>query len=620
MSFGYDPWGNRLQQNVTAGVAGTSQLNVDSRNRITGAPVNCTAADAYCYDAAGDLLNDGFHQYTYDAESRIQQVDGGAATYTYDADGQRVHKTAASGSTDYVYFGGSIIAEKNVSNGNWTDYVFVAGKRLARSESMDRQLHITGTACSTCSGQYQTFELLDANGAPALYGHVVQSGDQMYVRQYVQAGITAGIGVCLTNGNCAGSYSLSDQDGISMMRDSSTSWHYRRVDLSAMIGQTIQYAYVIALPTTTSGTWHGWFEDIALAGADGTVYPVYTQEASIPVSTWGYGQSNVAYTFDAVSSPDVKANTYYYHGDQIGSARLLTSSGGWPVWQGTFLPFGEEYNPQISSNHYKFSGMEHDAESGLENYGARQYGSKLGRFIGPDEPFIDQHKSNPQSWNLYSYGRNNPIKNIDPSGNACVTADRGKTYHNDNSGGESCEDFEKNKSAHPYVVEGNADPQSTLLQGVFHSPDAQATWKNSAGAGNFLASVLTFHWLAPKPPDCPPPMECMIGVAFPTGIGAEEEFGTLGFQRPAATDPKLQKIINKLYQDTDTVPGGTAGAVRHENATGQMLSKAGHRQDALDTARELSNYLKSHPGISTHDQNLAKHLIQDLLNSVIGKP
>ncbi|PYP83962.1 MAG: hypothetical protein DMG65_23420 [Candidatus Angelobacter sp. Gp1-AA117] len=103
----------------------------------------------------------------------------------------------------------------------------------------------------------------------------------------MQAGITAGIGACLTNGNCAGSYSLSDQDGISMMRDSSTSWHYRRVDLSAMIGQTIQYAYMIALPTTTSGTWHAWFEDIALAGADGTVSPIYTQEASIPVSTWG---------------------------------------------------------------------------------------------------------------------------------------------------------------------------------------------------------------------------------------------------------------------------------------------------------------------------------------------
>ena len=102
----------RLQQNVTSGTAGTSQLNVDNRNRITGAPANCTAANAHCYDAAGDLLNDGFHQYTYDAESRIKQVDGGAATYTYDADGQRVRKDSPSGSTDYVYFGGSIIAEK----------------------------------------------------------------------------------------------------------------------------------------------------------------------------------------------------------------------------------------------------------------------------------------------------------------------------------------------------------------------------------------------------------------------------------------------------------------------------------------------------------------------------
>src|SRR5205085_2370746 len=218
---------------------------------------------------------DGLRQYSYGAESRIRQVDGTAATYTYDAEGQRVRKdsSSGSGSTEYIYLGGQVIAESNVATGNWTDYIFANGKRIARSESMDRKLHITGTACSTCSGQYQTFQLL--------------------------------------------------------------------------------YAYVIAYPTAASGTWHGWFEDMALASADGSVYPIYTREPSVGVSTWGSGQSNVAYTFDAVTSTDVKANTYYYHGDQIGSGRLLSSGGGWPVWQGTFLPFGEEYNPQISSNNYK---------------------------------------------------------------------------------------------------------------------------------------------------------------------------------------------------------------------------------------------------------------------------
>jgi RHS repeat-associated protein len=108
----------------------------------------------------------------------------------------------------------------------------------------------------------------------------------------------------------------------------------------------------------------------------------------------------------------------YYHGDQIGSSRLLTAAGGWPVWQGTFLPFGEEYSPQITTNHYKFTGKERDTESGLDNFGARYFGSSLGRFMSPDPPLLDQHIADPQSWNLYSYVRNNPLSFVDPTGNA----------------------------------------------------------------------------------------------------------------------------------------------------------------------------------------------------------
>src|SRR5258708_1707088 len=72
------------------------------------------------------------------------------------------------------------------------------------------------------------------------------------------------------------------------------------------------------------------------------------------------------------------------HGDQIGSSRLMTSDGGWPVWQGTFLPYGEEYNQQITTNHYKFTGKERDSESGLDYFGARHYESAAGRWISPD--------------------------------------------------------------------------------------------------------------------------------------------------------------------------------------------------------------------------------------------
>jgi hypothetical protein len=40
----------------------------------------------------------------------------------------------------------------------------------------------------------------------------------------------------------------------------------------------------------------------------------------------------------------------------------------------------------------------------------------MGRFMSPDNP-VDQHPEAPQSWNLYSYVRNNPLSSIDQDGN-----------------------------------------------------------------------------------------------------------------------------------------------------------------------------------------------------------
>jgi len=53
-------------------------------------------------------------------------------------------------------------------------------------------------------------------------------------------------------------------------------------------------------------------------------------------------------------------------------------------------------------------------------FGARYFSGYQGRFTSPDEPLLDQSPEDPQSWNLYSYVRNNPLIFVDPSGNDCV--------------------------------------------------------------------------------------------------------------------------------------------------------------------------------------------------------
>ena len=97
-SYVYDRFGNRWQQN------GPDSMVLTFTGNNPGSPQNNNRMDGYSYDAAGNLLNDGSHSYTYDAENRIVSVDAGAtASYVYDAEGRRVRKTTAAETLDFLY-------------------------------------------------------------------------------------------------------------------------------------------------------------------------------------------------------------------------------------------------------------------------------------------------------------------------------------------------------------------------------------------------------------------------------------------------------------------------------------------------------------------------------------
>lgn len=64
-----------------------------------------------------------------------------------------------------------------------------------------------------------------------------------------------------------------------------------------------------------------------------------------------------------------------------------------------------------------FTSKERDAESGNDYFGARYYGSTMGRFLSPDPIIITPSRmAEPQRFNLYSYAVNNPLHFIDPTG------------------------------------------------------------------------------------------------------------------------------------------------------------------------------------------------------------
>ena len=119
----------------------------------------------------------------------------------------------------------------------------------------------------------------------------------------------------------------------------------------------------------------------------------------------------------------------------MGTKRVITNSDG--TYSASFFngPFGDFQTPSGAgsdpSDHH-FTSKERDIESGLDYFPARYYNSNVGRFLSPIPRLFYADPTNPQSLNLYSYGRNNPLINTDPTGLDCV-------YINNDSG--ALEDF-----------------------------------------------------------------------------------------------------------------------------------------------------------------------------------
>jgi RHS repeat-associated protein len=117
--------------------------------------------------------------------------------------------------------------------------------------------------------------------------------------------------------------------------------------------------------------------------------------------------------------------TYFNHSDWLGTERLRTNVSGGIYETCSSVAFGDGLTCSGSDpSTMHFTGKERDSESGLDNFGFRYYGSSMGQFMSPDDG-TDQHPDKPQSWNLYTYGRNNPLVFTDPTGHSTQTAANG---------------------------------------------------------------------------------------------------------------------------------------------------------------------------------------------------
>jgi RHS repeat-associated protein len=124
----YDLNGNRLS---AMEAPGTDTYSYDSwSNRL--AQVTGVETKIYQYDETGNILSDGIRTFGYDARNRLVTVDGDAATYTYDALGQRVAKNHNGTVSYFVYAeNGSLTGEYDQTGQALQDPLYLNGMPVA---------------------------------------------------------------------------------------------------------------------------------------------------------------------------------------------------------------------------------------------------------------------------------------------------------------------------------------------------------------------------------------------------------------------------------------------------------------------------------------------------------
>jgi len=126
----------------------------------------------------------------------------------------------------------------------------------------------------------------------------------------------------------------------------------------------------------------------------------------------------------SIEPPVASQVVKHFHLDHLGTIRRITGTGtpAAVLASHDYYPFGGEATTAgQDTERMKFTGHERDLQGttaqtdDLDYMHARYYNPNVARFLSVD-PGRDVDPTVPQSWNMYSYVRNNPTNLVDPDG------------------------------------------------------------------------------------------------------------------------------------------------------------------------------------------------------------
>jgi RHS repeat-associated protein len=114
------------------------------------------------------------------------------AVYTRDSFGQRVRKDASGAATEYYYFGGTLLATRDPSSSQWTDYIYAGSRLIAQIPvtSTDTPFYRIGDHLDSLAGKTDSSGNVLGTNDVSPYGELFSSSasDPLLFTQHEQDG------------------------------------------------------------------------------------------------------------------------------------------------------------------------------------------------------------------------------------------------------------------------------------------------------------------------------------------------------------------------------------------------------------------------------------------------
>jgi len=448
--FTYTPTERRQTITDTRGV---TRFAYDVRDHLISRTEPNGRSVQYTYDAAGNQTRvitfdpqsslSSTQMFTFDALHRPQTVtaqDGGVTRYTYDAANNLIASQLPDGtvsSNAYDVLNQPIRLQNLASANVLSSYQYTynaTGDRLAVQEAGGRQIKyaydqnrqlLGETAFNDPAGRNRTNayaydpagnrlaynSVVGAVGSPQQAGYLYDTNDQVLA----ETNLISGDVTLYTYDNNGNPLSRSNS-----LKSAFYSWNSDNRLIAATITDS-NGVHQLTYKYDADGIRVG--ATVIEGGSTNQIS--YLLDSSVPnarvLGEWSslngqYPSQIAGYTYGASLISQNRSGTMsFYHQDGLGSTRLLTGQTGLVTDSYDYDAFGQmTAQSGTTENSYLFAGEQRDQHLGLDYLRARYMSPSLGRFYGRDP--LSGNLTDPASRNPYIYARNNPVNNIDPSG------------------------------------------------------------------------------------------------------------------------------------------------------------------------------------------------------------